>query len=931
MLNLLQDESANSRAIVVPTRSLANILLEEYNVAQLKAGRTAWLPPLIMTWSDLVSQIWTVNQVRQASLSNLSLLSSQQSLVLWERVLNAAKREEDALRLLNVMQTAKAAQSARQTCLDWQLDESSLADFANLDLNQFLQWQTSFEEACAQVGMVDFAAATKLLTDCTDLRPIYAKICLYAFDLKTSAQLALLKTLARDGTQISFESPDLSIREGNHIAQNRQPISNTLNDYHIERYVTDRDELYSVLHSARAILAAQAEAKIAIVIPDLQSRLTQVTQAAREVFYPSLTPLQAAQQHHAYRVSLGKPLAQWSAVGVALRAIDLLKPTISAGDFSLLMRSQHIYMSKRFSPAIADLMVWLAEKRIHTITIKELPGLLDQFLLWCAEHRVHGLKQCKQLCKSLNDLLEKRLELLAPSQQSASLLVAPSTWGERFKQWLAEWQWACGAVGDELTSEQYQLEKRFSSCLKELSDLDCVLRQCGLTRAIDWLKKLCDDSVFLPQAEPAPILISGIYEAIGREVDVLLLTGMSEDFPTAFPKTAFIPANALLSTPHPSANHERHYQQMTQVLQSLLIGAREHHISYAQQRRLDPEIKRSVSPFFRNAAVTDIPSKFSQADDIELNRYVDDMGQAWPEGEQVLHGMSVFKEQSSCAFKAFATHRLKCRHVDEPQFGLEASAQGTVIHHLLDSIWEQLGDSSGLENWFSKSENDQSSELGRLVKRAIEELDDRFNSEQIKLVQRERSRYVALIQEWLTYEAKRPVGFAVVDREWKFSATLGGIEYRGVVDRIDAVEGGSIVILDYKTGNVNRSDWTGERLVNPQMPLYFLAHKQNKQRAADGIAYAQVRRSDMAFSELAEDGLLIKANSHTAKRAVDWQDMRERWQPILEQLAEDFMQGRAEVDPVNELACAYCPYAGMCRIKQLQGPLAGEERDYDSE
>ena len=939
MLNLLQDENVSDRALVVPTRSLANILLEEYNVAQLKAGHTAWLPPVIMTWSDLVTQLWTVNQVRQASLSNLSLLSGQQSLVLWERVLNAAKREEDELRLLNVMQTAKAAQTARQTCLDWQLHESSLIDFANLDLNQFLQWQQSFEQVCAEVGMVDFATATMLLTECSDLRPVYSHICLYAFDLKTSAQTALLEVLARDGAQISFESPTLLGKKGKKgklskesegSPQNSQAAPNSLNSYQLERYVTDRDELYSVLNSARALLAEQADAKIGIVIPDLQNRLTEVTQAAREVFYPSLTPLLAAHQHDAYRVSLGKPLEQWAATGVALRAIDLLKPTITAGDFSLLIRSQHIFMSKRYSLAIADLLIWLAEKRIHTIKISELSGLLDQFLAWCSEYKVHNLKQCKGLCERLNGLLEKRLALLSPNQGSTSLLVAPSVWGERFIQWLEEWQWVCGAVGDELTSEQYQLEKRFGSCLRELGDLDCVLRQCGLSRAIEWLNKLCNDTVFLPQAEPAPILISGVYEAIGREVDVLLLTGMTEDFPSAFPKTAFIPANALLNTAHPSANHERHYQQMSQVLKSLLASAKEHRISYAQKLRLDPEVKRSASPFFRNAPITDLPSQFLQANPVELDHYQDDIGQAWPEGELVKHGMSVFKEQSSCAFKAFATHRLKCRHIDEPEFGLEASAQGTVIHHLLDSIWEQLGDSSGLEEWFAKSENAQTSELGKLVKRAVEELDDRFNSEQIKLVQRERVRYVALIQEWLAYEAKRPVGFAVVEREWKFSATLGGIEYRGVVDRIDAVEGGSIVILDYKTGNVNRSDWTGERLVNPQMPLYFLAHQQNKQRAADGITYAQVRRSDMAFSELAEDGLLVKANSYTAKRAADWQDMREQWQPILEQLADDFMQGKAEVDPVNELACSYCPYEGMCRIKQLQGRLSGEEGDYDS-
>ena len=915
----------NEAALVVPTRSLANILAEEFAAHQLNQGRTAWIKPTILTWNDLLQDLWQQNQPLHPELSALVPITEAQSLVVWTRILDKAKRAENELVLINVAQTAKAAQAAHKACMEWGLSEEILARYKNLDLDQFQAWQADYLSACSTGGLIETARMAPLLSTCDSLRCSYQNLVFYAFDLLTDTQQQTIAVLGESGIQLHFRATGFHSQITESWAQSRETAGAFASaPSYVTSFHNEVDELTTVLRRCREIVEDQPSLKIALVVPDLQNRRAQIARYAREVFYPNATPLHAETNAGAYRISLGKPLFEWPAIRTALAILSMLSAKLATRDLANILRSRHVFALSGQTRFVNAFLQWLAEQRIHTFKLDEARELLAQYRASVAEHNVKSLagsdkdvSNALKLCEVLESLLDFREELLAKRVQSgANKMKSPTAWQQLFNQWLDKWGWSTGRIDTDLSSDQYQLDKKFANTLDSFARLEIVLNKCGLGRALDLLSTQCQEEVFSPQAEPAPILISGVYEAIGREVDVLFLTGVNEEFLSSMPSIPFIPASVFVDTQYPSATHDRHFKQMKAVYDSLLLSAKESHLSFSRTDLLDPDQAKAISPLIRKLKVIDVEPTPREQNLEQLIEYHDEHGLAYPQDKPIAHGMAIFKDQSSCPFKAFATHRLQCRQVDDPEFGLEATAQGILIHALLEIVWQDLADSAGLTKWLSQSETQKSKDLDGWIASSIEHCADDFNSEQVTLIRRESARYKLIITQWLEYEMQRPIAFSVVEKEWEFSAELGGIPYRGTVDRIDVAEDGRVLIIDYKTGSVKRSDWIGDRLSNPQMPLYCLAHEQQKNRKASAIAYAKVRRDDLGFSYLGEAGLFNSVKRYGEQYEQEWVEEQPLWQAKLETVAQEFLAGQATVDPVDE-ACKYCPYGGVCRIKQL--------------
>ena len=103
------------------------------------------------------------------------------------------------------------------------------------------------------------------------------------------------------------------------------------------------------------------------------------------------------------------------------------------------------------------------------------------------------------------------------------------------------------------------------------------------------------------------------------------------------------------------------------------------------------------------------------------------------------------------------------------------------------------------------------------------------------------------VLDWLNLERQR-AAFRVVELEQRKIFEAGGVRVRLSLDRIDQLEDGSHVVLDYKTGQVGPARWFGERPEDPQLPLYGVACRaSDSDTALAGVAFAQIRPDRAGF------------------------------------------------------------------------------------
>lgn len=897
-----------STAVLVPTRSLANALNEQfaqYNIAQ---GLMVWEAPTILVWSDYLRVLWQANRDMLSMRFNANtLISSQQSLLLWTQVIEASRREERDLTLLNVQQTARAVQRSWRLMSDWRVSAQNISQDHVADTAQFLLWLEAYQIQLQKRSVIDEAGLLGVLRGNKETRFVHKRVIWYAYDLITASQHALDTKAMQAGVTIEPRYPHNEETEFDYVV-----------------YPDAKSELRETFKRARQLLEKNSDAKINIVVPDLQYRQTEAREQARQVFYPAASPIQVQQNNTAYRFSLGQPLNEWAAIETALSVVAVLKNRSTVSDLSFLLRNQFLRLNRQFKEPCRAFDRWLKSQRMRHLLFDNLPLLHFKYIESTDRNQSAAASARHQLDLEFNqrlvDLVAQRQALQAklnqvdsadePQSRSFSTL-SFAEWVGVFNEWLAAWGWQTATIESELNTVQHQLQQRWLSLLEEIAALSTVQRQAGLKRAIEILEQMARDAIFLPKAVASPIVISSVFEAIGRPVDMCYLTGMSQDYPAAPRPDAFVPNRLLVNSGHPDVTAEASFQQAKKVNLSLLACAKKALISYAQYNTQDTEITQQSSAIYRDSLFPQAVLESTDAPRVDLQDYLDTQGPAWSDASRARGGSKIFENQSNCEFKAFVTHQLGFQRDDEAEFGLDGLDRGNVIHHLLDLVWGELQTQQCL---VSKSEADLEAVIGWAITSCIEDESLRLSVEKRLLLQHERPRLLLLMKNWLALEARRPEHFTVIEREEPRVGQFAGIEFKYIVDRLDMTDDGRSFIIDYKTGLANRKDWMGERIKRPQMPLYAVALDAIKSKPVSGIAYAKVNQSKHEFVELSEAEVFRKGKGYESA----WLENRADWDAVFNSLANDFLLGKASVNPIDEETCRYCDLQSVCRVSQLR-------------
>src|SRR6185312_3034777 len=362
------------------------------------------------------------------------------------------------------------------------------------------------------------------------------------------------------------------------------------------------------------------------------------------------------------------------------------------------------------------------------------------------------------------------------------------------------------------------------------------------------LARVLDDTLFAPESRDAPIQIAGPAESAGLTADAIWFRGANEDaFPPAPPMHPLLPASVQRQFAMPHATAQLDWELARTITTRLLHSTPEVYFSCARTvdgvdsraSRLVAQLAGAPQPLPAELAAPGVPAPLTVA-------FQDTSRIPFPPGE-VKGGATVLTYQSQCPFKAFAIVRLAAQTWGPALPSLTPAQRGLLLHAALHAIWG--GPPEGLRTLSDlQSLSDRGSFIADHVRRAFDRqigknLRARMPRAYFELEER---RLVRLITAWLDYESAR-ADFTVVRTEDSRTVHVAGLTLDLRLDRIDRLKDGSLLVIDYKSGNVTPRSWDPPRPDDLQLPLYARFALEEVAELG-GLAFAKVRPGDLCFT-----------------------------------------------------------------------------------
>jgi probable DNA repair protein len=872
--------------ILTPNRRLAAVILKKYSAWKITNKHICW-PSLdaipFTTWLERTFQQYSKKELTYTSI----LLTAHQEQIIWEKILRDTPENEALLQLTD---TAKLAKSAWETLKRWRIKLNDPALKTTEDSRAFLNWAEQFRKLTHKKNWIDQNSLADFIEHQIQSHStlIPQQLILIGFTEIPPQHKHLLSVYEQMGCSINYYSMPLRNKTVNTIA------------------LTDNEtEIRTMALWAKSLLdkAQQNDiaepTSIACIVPSLETVREQVIRTFSTIF-----------NKNEFNISAGKSLSLYPVIHDALQLLNLNKKTISLSHFSNLLRCPFIGDAEieRNKRALFDNR--LSNSNVTTLTLSQLIDPANKLNLLNTAPLLG--KRITQLSHYLSSLQTVKLRAI-------------SEWVEVFTEILTILGWP----GERsLNSHEYQVvfsKNGWISLLDQYKGFANLFEPVGYFEALRYLTTLTTNTIFQPESPETAVQILGLLEAADIPFEHSWVIGLDDTAWPSRPKpNPFIPLylQKMTSMPNASADRELLYcKELTKQLQQ----SAEHIIFSYPAKKDDTELRPST--LLKTFPTLNLENLYldkfnSPAEKIFATKSTESLiDTIAPTITSETHsgGVKIFKTQAECPFKSFAELRLHAKKVEEPTLGLRKLDRGNILHKALELIWRELNDSKTL---LSKSFE----ELDRLIKisakQALEEVVDTTLATNKRYLALEVQRLEKLLWEWLKIEKSRPP-FKVIALEQDITTTVGYVTTQFRVDRIDElVEETSAqkqLIIDYKTGkNINKNDWFGERLSEPQLPIYCLANPE----ATIGIAFAKVNTTKMEIVGVSRSPLNIPSvnlvGDINQADAENWSEQLALWQRHLEQLSLDFYHGKADVDPKDpNIDCRLCGLHALCRIHEL--------------
>lgn len=876
--------------VVSGNKRLAAVTLRTFEQAALERGLEAWPTPPIWHWPVWLKNVWEEAVISGDVPTPAFLLSPQQERRIWEDIVTESLARQP---LQQVPGVVRGVQDAWQLVQSWCISLSREGFRYNRDSAAFFQWASRFDARCTERGWLSGAGLAERLQECWKAGTLEApdELLLIGFDELTPRQHALLRTLVEADCRVRWvRLPD---REGRAVRT---------------VFPDARQEAAGMARWVRRQLEEEPTARIGVIVPEFAAQREFVAQALDEVLVPQAVRPGHQSATRPYNLSLGLPLSAYPIVRTALTLLGLLGRAVSLEAASHLLRSPFIsgWQQEAGSRALLDVQIREGGELEVSLGLLRYRASQDDRPWSCP-------------------LLAGRLGRWVEAAQAFRGTASPGQWSERFAEALEAIGWA---KGRPLSSEEYQSAQAWRELLVGLATLGPVTGKMRLPTALAQLGAMAHERLFQPQTEVAPVQVLELYQASWFQFDRLWVMGLHDGiWPPALRPNPFIPLPVQRAARLPRASETHELQAARAVTRRLLACASEVVVSCAQQRGDEPLRPSPLAvhlPAIESAALAEPKTPVWRDRVVESARLAMlERDPAPPLGEaQAKGGSAVFKLQAACPFRAFAELRLGARPIRQAEIGLDAMVRGSLVHRVLEKVWAALDSSEQL----AATNTEQLQALVETqVVGALDEVARHYPGTFTKRFrQLEEARLCGQVLEWLERERLRKP-FRVIEREASHEVAVGRLGVRLRIDRIDELEDGRRMVIDYKTGQVTASQWFGDRPDEPQLPLYSLAVSGD----VAGLLFAQIRAGGMAFKGVVEaedmlDGVRAWHRVRQTRDAGSWFEVLHRWRIAMQALGEAFCEGEAAVDPKHyPNTCRYCDLGPLCRIDEARAGQTG--------
>lgn len=854
-----QELLAEGFVVVTPSRRIAGLIADRYNSTMVAAGSNTWEAPAVMPLGAWIGEAFErLAMAASAHARGNILLSPEQERAIWEQVV----RERDEIEPEQIDAFATLAMNAWSTATLWALPLAAVASSpGRQEVRAFVRWARRFEQRCDDLAAIDqYRFAERLAALEASFADILPPFKFYGFP-------RLPPLLARIERRLSATTPvPTSFGQASGITFECQAFANS------------EVEIRAAMIWAGARKRCQPQASVMVALTGvsrvdaiLEQRLLRGFRAGNDGEPVSVKQLDCPS---------GVSLADTALVQSALLILDRRRVR-RWDETSRLLLSPYLGEAESERGARA-----LLDDRLRR------RGDVDVALNSVIDAARQGGATCPALIA--------RLDAMVTTQESTPPRQSMHAWMLYAQSCLD----AAGWPGDrELNGAEQSVMSEWHRVMDAAAQLDAVAPTCSWHTAFGRWRAILRRRQLVRLADVNAVQVVTLDEAVCVGADALWVTGFHDGaWPPPLEVSPLLPFALQREYGIPGSHPARDLEDAETRLRLLAHRHPQARWSFAQMEGATPRRPRTgivctpvASPRTRVWPRGDAGGGFDSIDDTYTTAL---------EGAVTIGGgAALFRDQAACPFRALARHRLGARAPEDASPGLSALQRGILVHAVMAAVWGRVRSSANLA---AAGEERKREIVAACVAAVIDQYRGRYRQLDA-FWELEHARLIDLSLEWLGEESRRGE-FEVVACEQSRPARIGGYTVNTRIDRIDRLANGDLIIIDYKTGTVSRSNWSVPRPDDPQLPLYAVSADAEQ---ISGIAYAGLKKGACKIVDEPQ-GIMIDAQ---VADSADWNERRQAWDSALKTLTQEIGSGYAPADPKNGVStCRRCDLQCLCRV-----------------